>query len=224
MRPEEIASSLRRAVRERILSPGQALNQDELARLFGVSRIPLREALRTLAGEGLITIKPGLGAVVSELEPGEVDELYGLRLQIEPPLAPYIVANCRREDIEGLRRTADEMAALRAEETEEWSNLNYQFLRRLCEMAGRRHTNRLVVQLLNLVEPYARVHAHVLHSRAALQERLREMVKALENHDADTLSRLLAEGIETTRRDLLTGMAAAAPPDKPDPLNALRSL
>jgi DNA-binding GntR family transcriptional regulator len=223
MRPEEIASSLRRAVRERILSPGQALNQDELARLFGVSRIPLREALRTLAGEGLITIKPGLGAVVSELEPGDVDELYGLRLQLEPPLAPYILAKCRREDIEGLRRTADEMASLGDAETEEWSNLNYQFLRRLAEMADRRHSNRLVVQLLNLVEPYARVHAHVLHSRPALQERLREMVRALENGDPDALSRSMAESIETTRRDLLAGMASAAP-TRPDPLNALKAL
>jgi DNA-binding GntR family transcriptional regulator len=56
MRPDEIAALLRRAVRERVLLPGQTLNQDELAKRFGVSRIPLREALRTLVGEGLIVI------------------------------------------------------------------------------------------------------------------------------------------------------------------------
>ena len=91
MRPDEIASAVRRAVLERVISPGQVINQEELAKRFGVSRIPLREALRTLVGEGLIIIKPGLGAIVTELDPDAVDELYGLRLRLEPSLASDIV-------------------------------------------------------------------------------------------------------------------------------------
>ena len=210
MRPEEIASALRSAVRERAIRPGQALNQDELARRYGVSRIPVREALRTLVGEGLIIMKPGLGAVVTELKAEEVNELYGLRLQLEPPLAQDIVEHVRRRDVEdlaGLLATAD---ALGQEQSEEWSNLSYRFHRRLYELSQRRHTVRLVVQVLNLVEPYARVHAHVLGSRTRVQVARAETLDALRAGEATRLSQVLAFSIETARAQLVESMVEQA--------------
>ena len=58
LNPDQVANLLRRAIREGVRRPGDELIQDELARRLGVSRIPLREAFRTLAAEGLITIRP----------------------------------------------------------------------------------------------------------------------------------------------------------------------
>ena len=168
MRPDEIASALRRAVQERVIRPGRAINQDELARQYGVSRIPLREALRTLVGEGLIIMRPGLGAVVTELQVSEVQELYGLRLQLKPPLAGPVVDHVRRRDTEDLATLGRHHAGgLEQEQSEEWSGLNYRFHRRLYELseAEARDPAR-GCQVLNLVEPYARVHAHVLGLRA----------------------------------------------------------
>ncbi len=184
MCPDEIATALRRAFRERLIPPGQALNQDELARRFGVSRIPLREALRTLVGEGLIIMRPGLGAVVTELNVDEVQELYGLRLQLEPPLAHAIVEHLGRRDVDDLGRLVEAMQALAAEQSEEWSSLNYRFHRRLYELSGQRHAVRLVVQVLNLVEPYARVHAHVLGSRPRMQQERVDTLQAVRDLDA----------------------------------------
>jgi DNA-binding GntR family transcriptional regulator len=210
MRPEEIASALRRAVRERVLRPGEALNQDELARRYGVSRIPVREALRTLVGEGLIIMKPGLGAVVRELKAEEVNELYGLRLQLEPPLAKDIVDHVRRRDVDDLSGLLSAADALGPEQSEEWSNLSYRFHRKLYELSERRHTVRLVVQVLNLVEPYARVHAHVLGSRGRMQVERAEILDALRAGEASQLSHVLAFSIERTRAQLVESMVEQA--------------
>lgn len=216
MRPDQIATALRRAFRERAIPPGQALNQDELARRYGVSRIPLREALRTLVGEGLIIMKPGLGAVVTELNVGEVQELYGLRLQLEPPLAADIVEHLARRDIDDLARLVEAMRALDAEQSEEWSSLNYRFHRRLNELSGRRHAVRLVVQVLNLVEPYARVHAHVLGSRPQMQQERVDMVQALRDADAARVRELIEQSIRTARDELVASMAQFPVPDPSD--------
>jgi DNA-binding GntR family transcriptional regulator len=206
VRPDEIAVALRRAVRERAIPPGQAVNQDELARRFGVSRIPLREALRTLVGEGLIIMKPGLGAVVTELDAGEVQELYGLRLQLEPPLAKDIVDHVRRRDLDDLTALAASMKALGEQDSEEWSDLNYRFHRRVYELSERRHAVRLVVQVLNLVEPYARVHAHVLGSRPDTQQGWDDVIEALRVGDAERLEQLIADGIRSARAALKSSM------------------
>jgi DNA-binding GntR family transcriptional regulator len=214
VRPDEIAVALRRAVRERAISPGQAVNQDELARRFGVSRIPLREALRTLVGEGLIIMKPGLGAVVTELDASEVSELYGLRLQLEPPLAKDIVDHVRRRDLDDLATLVASMKALGENESEEWSNLNYRFHRRVYELSERRHAVRLVVQVLNLVEPYARVHAHVLGSRPDTQQQWDEVIEAMRSGDSERLEQLIAEGIRSAQEALMSSMG-------PDPTRDL---
>jgi DNA-binding GntR family transcriptional regulator len=206
MRPVEIASALRRALRERDIRPGQTINQDELARQFGVSRIPLREALRTLVGEGLIIMRPGLGAVVTELQASEVQELYGLRLQLEPPLAPAIVHHVRRRDADDLAALVDTMGTLSREQPEEWSGLNYRFHRRLYELSEQKHAVRLVVQVLNLVEPYARVHAHVLGSRPRMQQERADVVAALRRGDAERLMGVVRDSIETARAELVASM------------------
>ena len=211
MRPDEIAAALRSAVRERAIPPGHAMNQDLLARQFGVSRIPLREALRTLVGEGLVIMKPGLGAVVSELEPAEVEELYGLRLQLEPPLAGDIVDRVRRRDVDELSRLVERMGALAPEASEEWSGDNYRFNRRLYELAERRHAIRLVVQVLNLVEPYARMNAHVLGSRPRIQDVRGAMVDALREGDAERLETLIRRDIEDGCAQLLASMPSTDP-------------
>lgn len=208
MRPDEIAVALRRALRERAIRPGQAINQDELARQYGVSRIPLREALRTLVGEGLIIMRPGLGAVVAELQVSEVQELYGLRLQLEPHLAAPIVYHVRRRDTGDLTALVEAMGALQQDQSEEWSGLNYRFHRRLYELSEQKHAVRLVVQVLNLVEPYARVHAHVLGSRPREQQEQAAMIDTLRDGDVTRLEGLLRQSIEAARAELVASMGA----------------
>ena len=82
-RSETLVDALREAILTGRYAPGSRLVQEDLADAFGVSRIPLREALRRLEGEGLVVISPNRGAVVRPLAPKDVVDLYDLRLALE---------------------------------------------------------------------------------------------------------------------------------------------
>lgn len=208
MRPDEIADLLRRAVRQRILPPGQLINQDELAKRFRISRIPLREALRTLAGEGLIIMRPGIGAVVTELNADDINELYGLRIQLEPPLAEWIVSRFRVQDLEELGRILARMSALESQPVDGWANQHYLFHRRLVELSGRRYTLRLVNQVLNLVEPYSRLYVDLVGPHEHSVAEHEEILDGLRAHDAAALAARMTRGLEVVQKRLVTSMAS----------------
>ncbi len=80
---EGVVDTLREAILTGEYRPGERLVQDELAESLGISRIPLREALRRLEGEGLVIISPNRGAIVRPLAPKDVVDLYDVRLALE---------------------------------------------------------------------------------------------------------------------------------------------
>ncbi len=80
---EGIVDTLREAILTGEYRPGERLVQDDLAEALGISRIPLREALRRLEGEGLVIISPNRGAIVRPLAPKDVVDLYDVRLALE---------------------------------------------------------------------------------------------------------------------------------------------
>ena len=82
-RSEVLIDALRDAILTGRYRPGERLVQDELAEAYGISRIPLREALRRLEGEGLVVISPNRGAIVRPLGPKDVVDLYDVRLALE---------------------------------------------------------------------------------------------------------------------------------------------
>ena len=82
-RSEAVIDALREAILTGRYRSGERLVQDELAEAFGTSRIPLREALRRLEGEGLVLISPNRGAIVRPLGPKDVVDLYDVRLALE---------------------------------------------------------------------------------------------------------------------------------------------
>jgi DNA-binding GntR family transcriptional regulator len=81
--PELIAKSLRQAIIDGELGPGESLHQENLAKHYAVSRIPVREALRQLGSEGWIVLLPNRGARVSPLSVAEVREIYKIRASLE---------------------------------------------------------------------------------------------------------------------------------------------
>lgn len=120
------------AIRERILRgrypEGEPLRQDAIGAELGVSRIPVREALRQLEAEGLVIFNPHRGAVVSELSLKQIRELFELRAEIEGDLIRRAVPKMTPED----HARADEIldayeAALRSGQVSGWGSLNWQF-------------------------------------------------------------------------------------------------
>src|SRR5215831_6943779 len=137
-----VAAAAAEALRGRILAgelkEGSQLRQEVLAAELGVSRIPLREALRLLEGEGLVTIVPHRGAVVSVLSPEEIGELFDLRVLIEPDLIRRAIPNMTAED---LREAEDTLAGYKSafaqRNVESWGSLNTRFHTVLYRAAGR---------------------------------------------------------------------------------------
>src|SRR6478735_9471882 len=80
---DRAAATLRTAILDGELRPGQRVNQEAWAQRARVSLIPVREALRALAGEGLVTYRPRRGYAVTELDLAELDEVYRLRRLLE---------------------------------------------------------------------------------------------------------------------------------------------
>src|SRR5215467_8077804 len=113
-----LTEQVRLGIRDDIVSgrlrPGERIVQDSVARRYGTSRIPVREALRDLASEGLVTLAPDVGARVAKLNPGELHEVYLMREALEPiavaasvPLLPdAAVAELFKLAEEGERRAS----------------------------------------------------------------------------------------------------------------------
>ena len=83
-RTEAVLDAIKRAILAGELRPGQSLVETELAQLLGVSKTPVREALKTLAGAGLVTMSPYRGATVRAIDPASAAAIYDLRLLLEP--------------------------------------------------------------------------------------------------------------------------------------------
>jgi len=136
--PAEIAVSLRERILGGEFRAGEQLRQDGLAADYGVSRIPVREALRRLEAEGLVVIEPHKGAVVAGLEPAEIRELFEMRAVLEAELIRLAVPRLTAADVsEATAALRDYEAGLAAGQVEDWGALNWRFHGALYRAAGR---------------------------------------------------------------------------------------
>ena len=122
---ESIADSLRADILRGKLKSGQALKQDEIAAQFGISKIPVREALIQLKAEGLVNFYPNRGAFVSDLSAAEADEIYVMRIALETAVLERAIPHLTVAQL----KHADEIlnAIDREENIAKWGELNWEF-------------------------------------------------------------------------------------------------
>jgi DNA-binding GntR family transcriptional regulator len=145
---ESIADSLRADILRGKLKSGQALKQDEIAAQFGISKIPVREALIQLKAEGLVNFYPNRGAFVSELSAVEADEIYVMRIALETAVLARAIPHLT---VAQLKHAEEILNAIdREENIAKWGELNWEFhatlytpasLPRLMESIKTLHTN-----------------------------------------------------------------------------------
>jgi len=122
---ESIADSLRADILRGKLKGGQALKQDEIAAQFGISKIPVREALIQLKAEGLVNFYPNRGAFVSELSAVEADEIYVMRIALETAALARAIPNLTVAHLKHAKEILD--AIDREENIAKWGELNWEF-------------------------------------------------------------------------------------------------
>lgn len=211
MQTDDLARLLRQGIREGALLPGQALLQEELAKRFSVSRIPVRDALLTLAAEGLVKTRPGGGLAVSQLSAEEVEELYDLRIAIEPALAPHVVDNASPRTIASWKQMAADLRGIAATSSE-WIEANYQFHLSVYAVTGREHSLRIIRSLLDRTFPYARLFMASIPDSVHAQDDHDEMLAAIEARDAEQLGAVLLAHLQTTQ-EAVAAFLRAQPPE-----------
>jgi len=153
MAEDTILNGLREDILSGALAPGSELHQAGIAERFGASRIPVRDALASLAGERLVTIRPNRGARVVSLSPREIEEVFELRIMLECNCVRAAAAVASAEQVDELqyqlRRSS--LEAGRAG----WSNGDRAFHEALYQPAQKPRHIELIGELRNL----CRVHA-----------------------------------------------------------------
>ena len=193
---QTIASMTVAALRERILRgdypEGEPLRQDALADELGVSRIPVREALRQLEAEGLVTFNPHRGAVVSSLSLDEIDELFELRAEIECDLLRRAIPQMSAEQLERATEVLDEFQdALHAGEATRWGPLNWHFHAALYAPAKRNFTMGVLQKLHQHSDRYFRMQVLLAHGGARANEEHREIIAAVAGKDIASACQLM---------------------------------
>ena len=107
--PSRVAATLREEILNGTLAPGDRLSQEDIAERFGVSRQPVRDALRQLEGDGLITMVANAGAWVSKLSESECYEAYQVRERLEPLLLSQSIPNLKPAQIQRLTELVAEI-------------------------------------------------------------------------------------------------------------------
>ena len=156
------------ALRERILRgdypEGAPLRQDALATEFGVSRIPVREALRQLEVEGLVTFSPHVGAIVSSLSLDEIAELFELRAVLEVELLKLAIPNLTPEIMDRADAVLDAYeSAFEKGDVAAWGALNWEFHSTLLAAAQRPLTLNVLSMLHNQSDRYTRLQLTLTH-------------------------------------------------------------
>lgn len=183
--PERIAASLREAIVAGELGPGTRLIEQEIARRFGVSRVPLREAFRVLAGEGLVTIHPNRGAMVSEVSDAELAELFGVRALLEGHAAAKLAERADAQAIARLDAIVAAMkSAVRGRRLEVYYSLAAEFHDLLVRASGGPVLTQMYEQIRLLLRRYQAVMAGLPESprRSILEHE--EIIDAIRTGDA----------------------------------------
>lgn len=160
-----VADKLREQIIRGDIPEGAQLRQDAIANQFRVSRIPVREALRQLDAEGLITIVPHRGAIVPVLSPDDIEELFTIRALLEPELLKLSIPHLTEQDFVQAETVLEQFikALERESHPESWGRLNWQFHSILYSRANRAYFMSILQKVNNNGERYTRLQLYLTH-------------------------------------------------------------
>lgn len=152
---EEVAELLRQRIFNHELEPGSWIDELKIAEAYGISRTPLREALKVLAAEGLVTMKVRRGAYVTEVSEQDLTEVYHLLSLLESDAAGVVAIKATDAQIQDLKDLHEELeaAAQPAQlDRERFFEVNERFHMRLLEIANNRWRNQMVSDLRKVMK------------------------------------------------------------------------
>jgi DNA-binding GntR family transcriptional regulator len=200
---EQVAERLRTGILAHTLAPGSWIDEQALAAAYGISRTPLREALKVLASEGLVTMKLRRGAYVTEVSARDLAEVYHLLALLESDAAAAVSQSASADDIAELESLHAELEA-QVGDRDRFFAANERFHMRLLEIADNRWRLQLVADLRKVMKLNRH---HSLFKQGRLEASLKEhrrIMAALKARNAERVQQLM-------RQHFANGQLAASP-------------
>uniref|UniRef100_A0A0C1ND48 GntR family transcriptional regulator n=4 Tax=Nostocales TaxID=1161 RepID=A0A0C1ND48_9CYAN len=198
--PDVIADTLREAILRGILQEGQSLRQDEIATKFGVSRIPVREALRQLEAEGLVTFHLNRGAMVSVLSPNEVQEICEIRSALEVMAIQLAIPNLAESNLEKAAMILDEIN--RVTDATSWAKQNWEFHAALYTLANRPRLLKMIQNLHTNMFRYAHRQMEQVDYLESSQKEHYQLLDACRQKDTKAAVKILKRHIDAAANQL----------------------
>ena len=199
---QDVAERLRQQIFNRALEPGAWIDEQKLALEYGISRTPLREALKVLAVEGLVTMKLRRGAYVTEMSTTDVAQVYHLMALLESDAAARVASHATDPQLADLQALHNRLEA-QVRERDAFFDTNEQFHLQLLDLAGNRWSTQIVLDLRKVMK----LNRHLsLFKQGRLAESLAEhraVMAAIAARKPDEAARLM-------RAHFDNGLAAAA--------------
>lgn len=205
--PEMIRNVLREAILSGELEAGRQLRQDELARRFALSRIPVREALRQLEAEGLITYHPRRGAVVSTMSPEEISEMFDIRIALECRALRLAIHNMTEADLEQAR----ELLQIYDQEPDpvRWGEMNWAFHWALYVPCDRPKLLALIQANFGNVGRFVRLQVSKAAGHDKPQSDHWTLLRLCSEHQPDKAAKLLEDHIAYSQKVLRSSLRKA---------------
>ena len=201
---EQVAERLRGRIYAHELAPGAWVDEQAIALEYGISRTPLREALKVLASEGLVTLKPRRGCYVTQLSEQDLDEIFPVMALLEGRCAQEATRKASDADLArlaGIHAALERHAA--ANDADHFFEANQQFHDALQELAGNRWLGQLIEETRKFIELTRRDSLNLAgRLRQSLAEH-RGILAAVQQRQPEDAGRLMHEHI-------LSGRAALA--------------
>jgi DNA-binding GntR family transcriptional regulator len=201
---------LRKLIVRGTLEPGAQINENELATALGISRTPIREALKLLASEGLIVLRPNRSAQVTFLDTKDIEELFEAAGGIERIAAELAAKRITARDLAKLRTMQQRMERLHeAESLDDYFEINQQIHRFIVACAGNRALKATHDWLLSRVE---RARFFALSSQSRWDESVtehRDILRAIEARNSAQAGKLLDRHVKRTGKVVCDTLLAA---------------
>lgn len=191
---EAVLAELRRAIVEGELAPGTQIVQEALAERLGLSRVPIREALKILEGEGQVSYSPHRGYFVTELDLDELLEAYRIRQLLETEAATVAVPRLSEEVLARMEEAVEDMVRASSEgNIVAMTAANRRFHFAVIESSAMPRLIRLVRQLWDATDPYRSLYYAEEVNRKTVDREHREILAAARVRDVDRVIALLDE-------------------------------
>jgi DNA-binding GntR family transcriptional regulator len=200
---EEVAERLRQRIFSHELPPGTWIDEQALAQDYGISRTPLREALKVLVAEGLVTLKPRRGCYVTEISEQDLDEIYPVMALLEGRCAFEAAQKAGAADLERLEAVHSELERAASENhIQSFFDANQEFHKVVQEIAGNRWLLQMIQDLRKVLK-LTRLHSLTLEGRP--QQSLAEhrlIMAALRSGNAAAAEKAMCDHIAAGRQAL----------------------